>query len=394
MNKNLTRLGLTGLAVAFLAQAPARVPPARTTIAVYPIKPAGAESSVASALTMLLTSELTPSPRLRVIEEAMLKQVMERQAMNLSDACDDTACQVAIGKLVQAQKIVTGGLAKLGNKYILSLNLVDVQTGATEFSTKEECACPEDQLDKLVAVAGAKVRRYFGDSVPIPPLPSAGGDKTTTSAQPLAIPFIKLPSSAPPTAANWVPGNYTIQESHPAGTKGGPMMFISDFKFYLDKYEVTNQDYLECVAARVCAVNEKTEGYTAPNQPVGGVTQNDARTYCQWAGKRLPTEKEWLQAAQGTDGREYPWGNQPPDCNLANFQDCKVGRTLPVGSKPEGASPYGVLDLAGNAWEWVEERGQVRGGSCDSLPSNLSVSYTYRGQSGHRYPDRGFRCAR
>ncbi|OGP58848.1 MAG: hypothetical protein A2V67_19220 [Deltaproteobacteria bacterium RBG_13_61_14] len=145
--------------------------PKKTSVAIYPIKAAGAvDKAVAQALSALLSSELTPSPKLRVIEEAMLKEVMERQAMNISDACDDTVCQVEIGKLVQAQKIVTGDLVKLGAKYILSLRLIDIQTSTTEFSTKDECTCAEDQLDQLVAVAAVKVRNYCGDNVPLPAL--------------------------------------------------------------------------------------------------------------------------------------------------------------------------------------------------------------------------------
>jgi hypothetical protein len=149
---------------------PAQCPAAgtRTSLAVYPIKPAGADSSLATAMTALLSSKLTPSPRLRVIEEAMLKTVIERQATNVSDLCDDTQCQVAIGKLVQAQKLVTGDLARFGSKYILSLKLVDIQTGAMEFATEDSCACGEDQLDKLVAVAAVKVRNHFCDPVPLP----------------------------------------------------------------------------------------------------------------------------------------------------------------------------------------------------------------------------------
>jgi len=100
-------LGLILLALSFLAQSQ---PAGKTSVAVYPIKAAGAEASLATALTALLGSQLTPSAKLRVIEESMLQEVMRRQALNISDVCDDTACQVEIGKLVQAQKLVTGNL--------------------------------------------------------------------------------------------------------------------------------------------------------------------------------------------------------------------------------------------------------------------------------------------
>jgi TolB-like protein len=173
MTQTNIRLGFVLLVSLFLAQTPAPPPPAKTSIAVYPIKPAGAEASLATALTALLGTELTASPKLRVIQESMLKEVMERQAMNISDACDDTVCQVAIGKLVQAQKIVTGNLAKLGSKFILSLQLVDVADGTSDFSTKDLCECSEDQLDSLVAAAAAKIRNHFGEAIPVPALPQA-----------------------------------------------------------------------------------------------------------------------------------------------------------------------------------------------------------------------------
>lgn len=104
------------------------------------------------------------------------------------------------------------------------------------------------------------------------------------------------------------------------------------------------------------------------DHPVVGVDQTDAIAYCQWAGTRLPTEAEWEKAARGTDGRFYPWGNQPPDATLVNFADVNAQLhwadknvddgfefTAPVGSFPAGASPYGALDMAGNVWEWVSD---------------------------------------
>jgi hypothetical protein len=188
MKKIMSRMIFVLLAIAFIAQTPT---PAKTSLAIYQIRAKGtADPSLGSAMTALLSSRLTPSPRLRVIEDAMLKTVMERQAMNISDACDDTSCQVEIGKLVQAQKLIAGDLVKLGSKYILSLKLIDVQSGANEFSTEDQCACSEDQLDQLVELAGVRVRNHFGENLPLPALAQAG-------AAPPAAPPAPGPTTAP-----------------------------------------------------------------------------------------------------------------------------------------------------------------------------------------------------
>ncbi len=122
--------------------------------------------------------------------------------------------------------------------------------------------------------------------------------------------------------------------------------------YWIYQYEVTNAQYRACVEAGVC--NGSLDNYPENEKPAIYISWYQAEDYCTWAGGGLPTEAEWEKAARGTDGRTYPWGEASPNCNLAQYYGCG-GETVTVGSFPEGASPYGALDMAGNVWEWVAD---------------------------------------
>jgi len=131
--------------------------------------------------------------------------------------------------------------------------------------------------------------------------------------------------------------------------------------FFMDKYHVTVEHYARFLDATDHEVPPQWSLMNRPqhyNRPVANVDWADAAAYCQWAGKRLPTEAEWEKAARGTDGRTYPWGNRYPTRYQANWGNETWSNhwvLAAVGTLEEGKSPYGIYDMAGNAWEWVSD---------------------------------------
>ena len=125
--------------------------------------------------------------------------------------------------------------------------------------------------------------------------------------------------------------------------------------FHIDKYEVSNERYKRFVDATGHAPSAYSDDrrFNLPNQPVVGVNWNDAKAFCEWDGKRLPTEAEWEKAAKGPAETIYPWGDT---FDAANVNCCNTNSApLPVDSHPAGASGYGVYNMAGNAYEWVQD---------------------------------------
>jgi formylglycine-generating enzyme required for sulfatase activity len=224
---------------------------------------------------------------------------------------------------------------------------------------------------------------------------------------------VKLQNAAPPAppGMSYIPGG-KFEMGRLDGTPDERPLRVLELKpFFLDRTEVTNQQYL----AYVEATGRRAPSHwragkplsTELNFPVVNITWQDANDFAAWAGKRLPTEEEWEFAARGTDGRLYPWGKDW-DAASANTVEGKAGRMVEVGRYLGGASPYGIVDMCGNVWEWTSSQLRsygtqelledglmvIRGGAFDS-PKEFATT-TYRGavQVGKTYPKTGFRCAR
>jgi eukaryotic-like serine/threonine-protein kinase len=282
---------------------------------------------------------------------------------------------------------------------------------------------------------------------------------TTDNPTPAAT---EIPMPSPTVAETWVPTRTPTPEPTPISgsnkineNDGALMVYVPEGEFlmgsedadadsdekprhpvYLDAFwiyqtEVTNGMYRQCVEKGACQLPGNTTFYQNQNyadHPVVYVSWFDAVAYCQWAGGQLPTEAQWEKAARGTGGSKYPWGDSPITGRKANFcdsncelswadtrQDDGFSRTSPVGSFPDGASPYDALDMAGNVWEWVADWynstyysrspytnpiGQasgtdrvLRGGSWNSDERHLRVSFRNWNLPASWDGNRGFRCA-
>jgi len=242
-------------------------------------------------------------------------------------------------------------------------------------------------------------------------------------------------------------GEFTMGTDEPqANADQRPAHKVYLDAFYMDKTEVTNAQFEEFILAggyktrkywtkagwefiqkeRFFYSSPRRETYriqtplafggntvsTAPDHPVIGVSWYEAAAYATWAGKRLPTEAEWEKAARGTKERTYPWGNKMDFSKLRYFPHQE--KVKPVGSFPKGASPYGVLDLAGSVWEWCADwydensypqsqkknpQGPatgdakvLRGGGWDSIRLQLRCTHRYAEKPTHRAYTIGFRC--
>ena len=156
-------------------------------------------------------------------------------------------------------------------------------------------------------------------------------------------------------------GTFTMGADEGGEADEHPAHEVGVGSFWLDITEVTNAAYGECVATGKCRPhdpkNAARNGYDdrafrGPNQPVSGVSWDDAAAYCGFRDKRLPTEAEWERAARGDDRRTYPWGDEPPTAEHGVFSSPV---TADVGTHAKGAGPFGHLDLAGNVWEWCAD---------------------------------------
>jgi formylglycine-generating enzyme required for sulfatase activity/predicted nucleic acid-binding Zn ribbon protein len=280
--------------------------------------------------------------------------------------------------------------------------------------------------NRLIVVTATSTFTAAPTQTPTPtPIPVYPTDTPAPTDTPLPSPTPVVTNPIDEVDLVYIPEGEFIMGS---GPKEDPYFFGSEgpqHMVYLGGYwiyrtEVTNAMYEKCVEANGCPKPINNGSNTRPSyygnqvysdHPVVYVTWRNASSYCHWAGGRLPTEAEWEKAARGTDGRLFPWGNQVPQPNHANYG---ARDTEAVGSYPEGASPYGVLDMAGNVIEWVGDYFQAayyqvsvyenplgpisgstrvyRGGAYHNPAASIRTVMRGSRSESHANVDIGFRC--
>ncbi len=256
-------------------------------------------------------------------------------------------------------------------------------------------------------------------ATPLPPTEIPPAEPTQT--------LVPVPLSGPQsgTTMKWIDGSTLVHvpSSEFIMGNGGfdaPVHTVAVDGFWMYQTKVTNRMYAQCVAVGSCSMPTEELGgpvYSNPqyaNHPVVGVTWDQSQTYCGWAQGQLPTEAQWEKAARGTQGNAYPWGNDKPGCDLLNLGYC-LGRTSEVDAFSDGASPYGLYDMAGNLFEWVSdwygeayyasapttnptgpESGQyrvIRGSSFETDFDQVESAIRHFGAQAYHSRDLGFRCA-
>jgi serine/threonine-protein kinase len=227
---------------------------------------------------------------------------------------------------------------------------------------------------------------------------------------------VKTLSSEPasPTGMVYVPGGEFVMGRNDGNDYERPAHRVAVKPFFIDAHEVTNEEYQNFVQATnyrpPLTWRNGTYPAGAAQKPVTGVTWDDANNYARWATKRLPTEEEWELAARGLDNRLYPWGAQWQQ-GMANANGAVTGFSDAGAFK--GKSPYGALDMVGNAWEWTAstlaaypggrlpkqkmagELKVIRGGSYESDPTSATTTFRQGyPATGQKYLNTGFRCVR
>jgi len=412
LRKRLTFLPLLGVALMplFIGR-PAASEPAQKFLAVLEFKGANLKADILDTMSDAVrggASDALAGTGINVMtRESMLVLLKE---MGIKE-CTEGDCEVETARNIGSDYVISGRIVQMDGSYVATLKLHETKRG-TLLGTRDAEAEKQKDLWHALKEQG---RKLVAEKLVARPNPPA-----------VATP----PQVVSNCASNQrsIPGGTFWMGSEDGDSDEKPLHKVTLSPYCMDKTEVTVAAYRACVQAGECRSATASNSLCSwgkagmEQHPLNCVDWNEAKAYCEWTGGRLPTEAEWEFAARGNDGRKYPWGNKTPTRELCwdgEGNDLGKGNrhgTCPVGHYLADASPFGVLDMAGNVWEWTADsydsytpeaqrdprrsRSDAsprvdRGGSwVDNDPSRVRATNRSWNDPGYRIFNLGFRCAR
>ncbi|MGB5036898.1 MAG: SUMF1/EgtB/PvdO family nonheme iron enzyme [Blastocatellia bacterium] len=356
----------------------------------------------------------TPPPAGSLLATSVMPKSVNTPPGGVSTGSGVSARNAGIGETVaMSSDLALPGARRHATPSPSSMSAVSTDTPATRMYPPGAAGTAPASSNRMVLFAGiAVVVIAIGLAVAY----FAGAFSRATpvaNVPPVTKPTTPATASEPPPGMVYVAGGTFMMGKEGGDEYEGPPHSVEVKPFFMDTTEVTNKQYAEFVQAT---------GYKAPSGwvnntfkvgtgdlPVDTVEWKDARAYADWANKRLPTEAEWEFAARGTDGRSYPWGPEWVG-GRAYTADSKLVTLQPVGSAPQGASPFGVLDMCGNVAEWCGDNFSpypgstaeakdltfkiVRGGNLGSPKERATTTFRNWYPPEKSVEGLGFRCAK
>lgn len=309
---------------------------------------AARKAGYGEALSGMVMTGIINGAHFRVVERSELEKILKEQTFQISGAVNvETAKR--IGEIYAVDYLLFGSVAKFGSSIETDIRLVDTETG--EAILAESASAPsESAVRQMVRELVRKIENRYqmktGRAAAPPPRVQPGLRQPPSSAAGSLEGMVLIP------AGEFLMGNGDTRA--PYNEKPPHTVYVD--AFYMDATEVTNRQYKAFLDATGHSKPRywNNSRFNQPDQPVVGVTWEDAMQYAAWAGKRLPTEAEWEYAARGgLNAMQYPWGSEDAKGRACYGQPFVSGKPCPVGSfSPNG---YGLYDMAGNVAEWCSD---------------------------------------